>query len=309
MTDSNPPQVLLFGSTGRLGRELAMHFAKAGFDCWNFARVNFDLLETEKVQYAIMNALQPGRSVFIVNASAYNGLEQCEANPSHAIAVNCLAPAVMAQVARDVGAFFIHYSTDYTVAHNGNEDCAALPENAPYSFRSAYGTSKLLGEVAVQDICNSYCIFRLSSIYGLDLAGSLEVVKQVRDRGRGSAADPIQVLHQYATPTSVKTIASVTTTIIHRLMETRMWRRASGVYNMVSTGPVWKADFAQHAVEQFLGKKDMVVKEGRLMLPRPTFCVLDNSKIQGAFQIEMPTTMADLMEMAQAFKMGQAKVH
>ena len=49
----------------------------------------------------------------IVNPAAYTAVDKAESEPELAMAVNGIAPGIMAEEAKKLGAAMIHYSTDY----------------------------------------------------------------------------------------------------------------------------------------------------------------------------------------------------
>ena len=79
----------------------------------------------------------------IINASAYTDVDVAEKETDLAMKINALAPGVMAEMARKLGAVFIHYSTDYVF--DGRKGSAYL-ESDPTHPLNMYGKSKLAGE-------------------------------------------------------------------------------------------------------------------------------------------------------------------
>lgn len=287
---------LIFGGTGRLGREFIRQLKETDF---SFEAPPRSFIDLAGPTFPIRQIIRQREPKVIVNCAAFNGIEQVEERPGAAFSVNVSAVAEMAAAARETGAMFVHYSTDYTIAQRFWQD-APLIEGTPYSFTSLYGTTKTLGEVAIQQIAPPhYLVFRLSSIYGDDLAGALDPVRQAL-AGKGTLGSPIKVLQQICAPTSVRTIADTTLQILAELSPHDM-HAASGIYNMVNDGAMWKTDFAKLAVNAFLDKT-VWVTEGQLQHPRPQFCILTNDKLKQVFDVDMPLAADDVLEEAQRYK-------
>ena len=87
------------------------------------------------------------RPRIIVNAAAHTAVDRCETEPALAQALNATAPAVLAREAKAIGAWLLHYSTDYVFDGTGD---APRAEDAPTAPLSAYGRTKLEGEEAIR---------------------------------------------------------------------------------------------------------------------------------------------------------------
>ncbi len=62
---------------------------------------------------AVSRAVADARPDVIINCAAFNDVDGAEDAPVAALAVNAFAPRNLARAARDVGATFVHYSTDF----------------------------------------------------------------------------------------------------------------------------------------------------------------------------------------------------
>jgi len=82
----------------------------------------------------------------IVNAAAYTAVDRAQSEPDLAHTINALAPAVLASQASALGAWLVHYSTDYVFDGSG---CAAWTEEQQPKPLSVYGQSKWQGDRAV----------------------------------------------------------------------------------------------------------------------------------------------------------------
>ncbi|MEN9378038.1 MAG: hypothetical protein RL710_3195, partial [Pseudomonadota bacterium] len=157
-------KILLFGRGGQVGWELQRSLSVLGelvaldFDaahnvdglCGDFANLA-GLAET-------IRQLKPDA---IVNAAAHTAVDKAETEPELAQTINALAPAVLAQEATKLGAWLVHYSTDYVFDGSGTQ---ARNEQDATSPLSVYGRTKLEGEQAVAS-CPKHLTFRTSWVY------------------------------------------------------------------------------------------------------------------------------------------------
>jgi len=112
-------RILLTGKTGQVGWELQTTLAPLG-TVIGLDRSGIDLASPDSIRRAIRDA----KPDVIVNAAAYNNVDRAESEPGLAMRVNGVAPGIMAEEARRLGAILIHYSTDY-VFDGVHERCIA----------------------------------------------------------------------------------------------------------------------------------------------------------------------------------------
>jgi len=180
-------KVLVIGSKGMLGQELVRVFSEdKNFKIIGWDRDKIDIVNTKKMRGKIVK-LKPD---IILNAVAYNAVDKCEEDEKEfelAKKVNGLAPGYLAEVAKNIDAVFVHYSTDYVFGkempkipepagctgscgscslHKGFEPEIGFDENAEPAPVNRYGETKLLGEQEVQKEGQKYYIIRLSKLFG-----------------------------------------------------------------------------------------------------------------------------------------------
>ena len=153
------PTILLIGSAGQLGFELARVLPAHG-EVVALDRAALDLADAD----AVVAAVRSARPRLIVNAAAYTAVDRAESEPGLADAINTRAPGILAEEARRAGALLIHYSTDYVF-----DGAAAAPydELAAPNPVNAYGRSKLGGERAIAAAGALSLVLRTSWVYGL----------------------------------------------------------------------------------------------------------------------------------------------
>ena len=157
-------KILLTGGSGQVGWELRRVLSTQG-EVIAPSRDILDLAQPETIRAAI----RASAPAVIVNAGAYTAVDPAEDEPDTAQAINGIAPGILAEEARRLGAILIHYSTDYVF--NGGKD---LDGEKPEPYRESdathprcvYGRTKLAGEKAIEAVGGRYLILRTSWIYG-----------------------------------------------------------------------------------------------------------------------------------------------
>ena len=98
----------------------------------------------------------------IVNAAAYTAVDRAESEPTLAALVNAEAPQVLAEEAAALGAWLVHYSTDYVFDGSGIAPWCETDSTAPLNV---YGQTKRDGELAIIASGCKHLIFRTSWVY------------------------------------------------------------------------------------------------------------------------------------------------
>lgn len=155
--DQRMSKILIFGSNGLLGSQL---MERLPGELVGLTKEDADVTDAEAVK-RVINEHQP---TVVINATAYNNVDGAEEQEGWeaAQALNGTAPGVMASVAKEIGASFVHFSTEMVFSGEKkqvNED----EEPSPYN---KYGKSKALGEQSVLDAGGNFYIIRTSRLYG-----------------------------------------------------------------------------------------------------------------------------------------------
>ncbi len=224
-------KILLIGSKGALGQQLVKIFANDHLVNWS--RDEVDITNAAAVRQGI-SVLRP---TIIINASAYNDVDGAETNPTMAMAVNATAVGVMAQVAREAGAKFITYSTDYVFA---GDQAGGYTEDARPHPVNQYGASKLRGEQLAQSAGGEILIIRVSRLFG-PMATSIhgkenfpdKMLQLARNRSRLEAISDI-----ISTPTYTVDVAQATRALLADKVP-------PGIYHLVNEGAGSWYDLAQ----------------------------------------------------------------
>jgi dTDP-4-dehydrorhamnose reductase len=152
------PRILLIGKIGQVGWELRRTLAPmAQVACVDFPEI--DLTAGDSIQWWVRET----RPNIIINAAAYTAVDKAEAEPDKAMKINGVAPGILAEVGKKLGALLVHYSTDYVF--DGAKSEPYVETDAPNPL-GVYGRSKLAGDEAVRAIGGAHFIFRLCWVYG-----------------------------------------------------------------------------------------------------------------------------------------------
>ncbi len=276
-------KILLTGCGGQLGRELKRSLACLG-EVVACDRRQLDLAQADALRTAV-RAMAPA---VIVNAAAYTAVDKAEAEPVAADAINAVAPGILAEEAKRLGALLIHYSTDYVF--DGSRTTTYTEDDTPAPL-SAYGRSKLGGEQAIVASGARHLIFRTSWVYGLHGANFMKTMLRL-GREWDELRAPLRVVgDQIGAPTWTRHLADATAQILAR-------RDApGGLYHLAAAGETsWhgyaEAIFAEAQAAGLLEQSPVVhrITSADYPLPaaRPANSRLDCSRFQRDFGLALP---------------------
>jgi len=295
------PAILLTGVNGQVGHEINALLPRVG-TVTALGREQLDLTRPDDIRRIIRNA-EPD---IIVNPAAYTAVDKAETDEAVARAINSRALAVMAEVAKEIGALLVHYSTDYVF--DGSKT-TPYSEDDPKNPQNIYGRTKLEGEQAIQKSGAAHLILRTAWVYGtrgrnflltiLRLATQREELKIVSD--------------QIGAPTSSSAIAGATMEILAKLYghETKPpdLQKLSGVYHLTAAGETSWHQFAKAIVENaskdgpklpwlavatnnlpLIARRILPITTNEYPTParRPAYSVLSNARLAKIFQVQLP---------------------
>ena len=232
---------------------------------------------------------------WIINCSAYTNVEKAEEDVELATALNATGPQNIARVARNIGAKLIHISTDYVFNGKGT---SPYKEDSAREPLGVYGKTKAEGEIAIQKEMSQYYIIRTAWLYGFDgknfvytmtnLMNSKEEIKVVND--------------QKGSPTCAVDLAEVVLKFIQKSEKAKSFfgknsAPSYGIYHFTNEGETTWFEFAQEINK--LGVKHQRINNNCKVQPctsaefaakveRPTYSVLDKSKITKEFKMKIP---------------------
>jgi len=200
-------QVLVFGSTGQVARELARAEWEAGTALTFLDRKAADL----SLPHTLGPLVESHRPDIVIAAAAYTAVDQAEDDEATATLVNADAPAAIATAAAALSIPVVHLSTDY-VFDGGKNGCYA--ETDAVAPINAYGRSKLAGEIAVRKANPRHLILRTSWIYSAHGANFLRTMLRL-----AATREAVSVVaDQHGCPTSARDLAQAIAEACPRLL-------------------------------------------------------------------------------------------
>jgi dTDP-4-dehydrorhamnose reductase len=270
------PTILLIGSAGQLGSELARALPAHG-NLIALDRAALDLCDAD----AIVAAVRGARPQMIINAAAYTAVDRAESEPDRAAAINARAPAILADEAQRGGAVLIHYSTDYVF--DGESD-AAYDEDSPPNPINAYGRSKLEGERAIAAVGGAALVLRTSWVYGLHGQNFLTTMRKL-----GAEHDELRIVaDQVGTPNWTRSLAEATAAIVRR--GERFVAERAGLYHLSGAGSASWFEFARaiFAAADHPRVVPITSAEYPTAARRPRRSVLSSARIAADFGVALP---------------------
>ena len=150
-------RVLVFGRTGQLARAMAAAVPQ-GTSALFLGRDEADLSDPA----ACARRLAGAACDVAVIAAAHTAVDRAEGEEALARRINAEAPGAIGAAAAARGLPVILLSTDYVLAGGGS---APQPPDAPTAPLSAYGRTKLAGEVALRASGARHLIVRTSWVF------------------------------------------------------------------------------------------------------------------------------------------------
>ncbi|MCI0688745.1 MAG: dTDP-4-dehydrorhamnose reductase [Sporichthyaceae bacterium] len=133
---------LVVGAAGMLGRELTVQLTETGADVVALGRAELDITDTG----AVGTAIHTHRPTVVVNCAGWTAVDEAETHEADALRVNGNGPANLVGACAEIGAKVVQISTDYVFDGRAS---TPYPEDAPPDPATAYGRTKLAGELAV----------------------------------------------------------------------------------------------------------------------------------------------------------------
>ena len=278
MSSNQIVRVLIFGRVGQVGTALA-ELLPGRAQTLFLDQPEIDLSIPGDVRKPILE-FQPA---VVINATAYTAVDKAESEPEVAHAINATAPGLMAGTCEEIGAAFVHYSTDYVF-----DGSAGRPytENAGVAPRSVYGRTKLAGERAVMAATDRYVILRTAWLYSHVGHNFLRTMLRLAE----TQSSVRVVADQTGSPTYAWDLAQATVTVVNALATGR--DDAYGLYHATNAGVTTWHGFASR-IFQLAGHENMQVEpittdEYPTPAPRPAYSVLSCEHLAEVFSLRLP---------------------
>lgn len=281
-------KILLFGKGGQVGWELRRSLTPLG----ELTALDFDSRDFHadfSRPAALADTVRALRPDVIVNAAAHTAVDRAESEPELAAAINAQAPRVLAEAATALGAWLVHYSTDYVFDGSGD---APRTEDAATAPLSVYGRTKLDGEQHIRASGCRHLILRTSWVYAarggnfartmLRLAAEREALSVIAD--------------QIGAPTGADLLADITA---HALRGVQRAPQLAGTYHAVAAGQTSWHGYACFVID-WARAHGLPVKAAAGAIAavptsayptparRPLNSRLDTAKLRSAFGLTLP---------------------
>lgn len=274
--------ILVTGANGQLGNEMRI-IAKNSSDKYIFT----DVVEQEGVETiflditnfeAIRKVVAEYQVNAIVNCAAYTNVDAAENNKTLAERLNADAPENLAKAMKEVNGWLVHISTDYVFGKEPyNTPCKEMQIGTP---TGVYGLTKLHGEEKIIASGCKFIIIRTAWLYSeygknfcktmLNLTAAKPSIKVVFD--------------QCGTPTYAFDLATTIGVILEKPI--------AGIYHYSNEGVCSWFDFAK-MIAEYSGQMECDIQpchssEFQSSVIRPSYSVLDKTKIKNVFGIKIP---------------------
>lgn len=292
------PRILLIGSSGQVGHELAGMLPRVG-EVVVPERASLDLTRPADIARTIRDV----HPQIIVNAAAYTAVDLAEKEPEKARAINAEAPSTMAAAAAELNALLVHYSTDYVF--DGSKESPYVEEDATNPL-NVYGQTKLDGENAIRDSGCRHLILRTAWVYATRGRNFLLTILRL-----ASQREELRIVSdQIGAPTWAREIARATASMLERHAATAAGDTPpEGTFHVTAGGATNWHTFATAIVEEaaklpganpwlsaalsggsIVTKRIAPISTADYPTParRPNYSVLSNERLATAYRLQLP---------------------
>ena len=287
-----PCKVLLLGKSGQVGWELERCLATV-CEVVALDHQGMDLASPDSIRKTVREI----RPSVIINAAAYTAVDKAEAEPALAMAINGIAPGILAEEAKRLGAALIHYSTDYVF--DGAKNSPYTEDDEPNPL-NVYGKTKLAGERAIQAVGAPHLILRTSWVYGARGKNFLlTILRLAKEKPELNIVDD-----QTGAPTWCRFIAQASSQILGQILyasrgkATPHWTELAGAYHLSCGGETSWYGFAQAAIEKLRHTSAANSPMPQLSpirsadyataAARPAYSILSNTRLTETFAVALP---------------------
>lgn len=265
--------ILITGANGQLGHDFSRIFKEKDLD---FIATDYKELDITNID-AVREFVKGKEIKLIINCAAYNNVDKAEEESEMCYKLNAYAPRDLAIVAKEIGAEYVTYSTDFVF--NG-EKKSPYTEEDEVSPLSVYSKAKAEGERLVLETYENSFVIRTSWVFGI---ANNNFNKQVINWSKSR-----DVLGIVDDQTSVPTYSYDLALYSLKLIETKQY----GLYHLSNSGVASKYDQAKYVLESigWTGTLNKA-KSSDFVLPAPRaeYSKLDSSKLESVIGEKLPT--------------------
>ena len=270
--------ILVTGANGQLGNEMRI-VARNSADNYIFT----DVAELDITNAAAVEQMVVDNDVkVVINCAAYTNVDRAEDDSEFAEILNAKAVENLAVAIRKNDGLLVHISTDYVFG--GTKNNTPCREDEPANPTGVYGVTKLHGEQAIVASGCHYIIIRTAWLYSEFGKNFLKTMLNL------TATKPQLkvVFDQVGTPTYAYDLAMA----IYNIVETRKYAGHEGVYHYSNEGVCSWFDFTK-MIAEYAGNTGCDIQpchsdEFPSKVVRPSYSVLDKTKIKETFGVSVP---------------------
>ncbi|RBA29695.1 dTDP-4-dehydrorhamnose reductase [Flavobacterium tibetense] len=273
--------VLVTGANGQLGQSI--QFIANKYPNIQFVYTDFQEMDITNLE-SCQTVFSKYKPQFCINTAAYTAVDKAESESEKAHLINAVGAENLAKVCKEFDTILLHISTDFIF--DGTSTSLSLTtgykETDIPNPQSIYGQTKLDGELAIQKSWEKHFIVRTSWVYSQFANNFMKTMLRL-----ASERDSLSVVNdQIGTPTNAVDLAEVLLTII----QSPITHHPSffGIYNFSNEGVCSWYDFAKEIFHQkgiSIDLQPIPTSAYPTLAKRPTFSVLDKSKIKTTFPI------------------------
>lgn len=265
--------ILITGANGQLGYDYQRLFDEIKEEYIATDRDDLDITDIEKVREYVKDK----NITLIINCAAYNNVDKAEDEPELCKKLNTYAPRDLAIVAKEIGADYITYSTDFVF--DGEKKTPYTEEDSPKPL-SVYGKSKYEGEKEVFKVKEDSFVVRTSWVFGIANNNfNKQVINWSKSKDELSIVDD-----QISSPTYSKDLAYYS----WELIKTKKY----GLYHLSNDGEASKYDQGKYVLDkiEWKGKLNRAkTKNFNLKAKRAEYTKLDSSKLEKVIGKKIPS--------------------
>lgn len=270
--------ILVTGANGQLGNEMRI-VSRGSKDQYIFTDVaELDITDAAAVEKMVTD----NKVEVIINCAAYTNVDKAEDDYDLAELLNATAVKNLATAINQNGGTLIHISTDYVFG--GTKNNTPCGEDEPANPTGVYGVTKLHGEQAIEDVGCKHLIIRTAWLYSEFGKNFVKTMLNL------TATKPSLnvVFDQVGSPTYAYDLAQAIFTIV----ENRKYEGKDGIYHYSNEGICSWYDFtkmiAEYAGHPVCDIQPCHSNEFPSKVVRPSYSVLDKTKIKNTFGIRIP---------------------